>query len=239
MKLTEIFNMLSYGELSNLKIAGEDGVVPKEKYAKIITSVNLGLTALHNRFLLQVGTLYVDLIEGQQQYILKRLYQVGNPEGLRFVQYIRESDPTFADDIIRIEQVFDQNGRELGLNDPVNLYAVSTPNMSTLRVPLGLVKEEKVTSLTVLYRADHKRIVWEDKTFDPDDEEVELPYSHLQALVYYVASRIHNPTGFTDTNHEGNNYAAKYERECGNLEAQNLRVDTSETNTKTMRGGWV
>lgn len=239
MMLSEIFSQLSTGELNNLALAGEDGEIPKEKYERLVNHVNMGLVELHKRFLLRVGEVWVDLVPGQSQYVLKRLYQVGNREGRKLVQYIRESDPVFLDDIIKIEQVFDQSGTELGLNDPENLYSVVTPTMNTIRVPSDLVRDRNITSVRVQYRAKPEKIVWEDKFFDPSDTEVELSDVHLQALCYFIASRIHNPVGFSETVHEGNNYAAKFERECASLDAQNLRVDTSSTNTKPMRGGWV
>lgn len=239
MLLSEVFSQLSYGELTNLALAGPDGKIPKEKYERMVNHVNLGLTDLHKRFLLQAKDLVIDLVPDQTQYILKAIYQKGNPEGARFTQYIRQSSPMFANDIILIEQVFSDKGKELALNDETDPYSIRAVSMNTIRVPDILIKELNLTSVRVTYRANHERIVWEDKTFDPEDYEIELPDSHLQALLYYIASRVHNPVGFNEQMHEGNNYAAKYERECGSLLAQNLRVDTGNENSKPRRRGWA
>ncbi len=66
-----------------------------------------------------------------------------------------------------------------------------------------------------------------------------MPYSHLEPLLYYVASRINNPIGMANEFHAGNSYAAKYEKSCQELEMVNLRVDQGSQNTKLRQKGFV
>ena len=68
---------------------------------------------------------------------------------------------------------------------------------------------------------------------------MELPDAYLEALLYFVASRINNPIGMTNEFHAGNSYAAKYEQECARLEMLNLEVDQGYQNTRLRAGGWV
>lgn len=58
-------------------------------------------------------------------------------------------------------------------------------------------------------------------------------------LLYYVASRVHNSIGMTGEFNAGNNYSAKYEMSCQQLEQMNLRVDQDSQNSKLQRGSWV
>ncbi|WP_157719453.1 hypothetical protein [Pseudomonas oryzae] len=47
--------------------------------------------------------------------------------------------------------------------------------------------------LTVVYRADHLRLVMVEGAFDPAAVDIELPLSHEEALVYFVPSRLFSP----------------------------------------------
>jgi len=68
---------------------------------------------------------------------------------------------------------------------------------------------------------------------------VQLPDSHLEALLFFVASRVNNPIGMTNEFNAGNSYAAKFEAACQALEEQGLQVDQDSQNTRLHRGGWV
>lgn len=73
---------------------------------------------------------------------------------------------------------------------------------------------------------------------NPEITKVELPSSHLQALLYFVASRTYNPIGMTGEFNAGNNYNAKYEAECQGLEAAGLQVERGINNFKLNWSGW-
>jgi hypothetical protein len=90
-----------------------------------------------------------------------------------------------------------------------------------------------------VYRANHPIIVQGIGLFEPDRIDVELPYSHLEALLFYVASRVHTPTGMTNETNMGNTYYQKYEASCQQLEVSNLRVDQGSQNSRLYRNGWV
>lgn len=102
MKLIEIFNHLTYGELSQLSLGGTvNGEIPEAKYLALISSINLGLTALHTRFYLKEGQLKFVVSGEGATYDLER------------------------DDILKIEQVFTEEGHELGVNDYTDPYTLS------------------------------------------------------------------------------------------------------------------
>lgn len=152
---------------------------------------------------------------------------------------------SFEDDILKIERVYVSGGKELGLNDASDQYSCFTSSASTLRVPVeiagktsGIPVELVTDTLLVVYRANHPILV-KCAGFNPANIELELPYSHLEPLLYYVASRINNPIGMANEFHAGNSYAAKYEKSCQELEMVNLRVDQGSQNTKLRQKGFV
>lgn len=243
MRLQEILDQLSQGELSQLYTGEGLQGINSSNLSRVATAINTGLTALHTRFFLREERFKIQLQPGRFTYPLRAQYTQGNritPEEDQFIL------GDFKDNLLKVEQVFSDTGFELGLNDKDNPLAVMTPSMNILVVPEAIVQQHrdlpdelKTDTLTVVYRANHP-ILNEDVGLDDAEEyEVELPYSHLQALLYFVASRIHNPTGMLNQFHMGNSYEAKYELECQRLEMFNMQIDQGVSNNRLKRGGWV
>ena len=238
MKLSEVFSQLTYGELSQLNLGGAAaGSIDVGNYPQVVAHVNLGLLALYKRFHLKEGRLNFTLKSGVSYYPLD------TEEDVRFVQ--NKGEEEFADDILKVERVLTAAGYELGLNDLEDVYACTTPSDKMLRVPLAIAAQGmdlpsqlKTPTLTVVYRAQHPMLVV-TAAFNPAKVVVELPYTHLEALLLYVASRVHNPIGMTNEFHAGNSYAAKFEQACQQLELQNLRVDQGSQSNRLQRNGWV
>lgn len=236
MKLKEIFDQLTYGELSQMELGGmhndSPGIEPS-RYPMIINHINLGLNALYQRFPLKENSVKVELLPGVYTYTLNG-------------DFSENSTSDFQNDLIKVERVYTDTGRELGLNDENDSLAIITPSLQSIRVPEAIVnqshdlpKELLAKSLRVVYRASHPMLSTTG-TINPANIEVELPYSHLEALLYFVASRLHNPIGMTNEFHAGNSYAAKYEMVCQRLEAQNIRADQFNLSSSRLeRGGWV
>ena len=220
MKLSEIFNHLSSGELSQVALGQQvSGELPDQSQVYLISSINLGLTALHKRFFLREGEVEFELSSAGTVYNLQQ------------------------DDIHKIEKVFTAEGYELSLNNAADPYSCYTPSMGTLRVPDSFIYAQetlpdnlKTTMLKVVYRANHPII---GEVSDPERYNIALPYSHLEALLYFVASRVHNPIGMVNEFNAGNSWAAKYEVECARLEGQGNYIDIQQDNTKLSQKGFV
>ncbi len=220
MKLSEVFTQLTHGEMSQLALGGQVfGETPDEKAAILISHTNLGLTALYKRFNLKEQQLEFELSTSGDVYQLQR------------------------DDLLKIEKVMTVEGTELPLNNSIEPYSCFTPQLNQVRVPLDIVNqvaslpdEYKTTALRVVFRANHPKIP--DDTF-PETYDLELPYSHLEALLYYIASRVNNPLGASGNYHAGDSWAAKYEMECLRLSEKNLQVDEVVGNIRLVSNGWV
>lgn len=214
MKLKEIFDQLSYGELSQVSLGGgKSGEIIEPDFPKVAASVSLGLTSLYTRFPLKESTYVLTLVPGTTTYNL---------------QYLK--------DILKIERVYDAAGNELSLNVRDDPYSARTIGLKTLVLPSTLTG----STVKVVYRANH-RVLTEDDWQEPENCEIEIEPAFLQALLYFVASRVMNPTGFSGGNgfHEGNNYRTLFENECAMLEQMNVRVDEIGVNTRFKNAGWV
>lgn len=211
MTLDELFDDLTYGELSQLNLgdAGTQGVTVDNR-PHVVSLINRGLEVLHRRFLLKRGRLTVPLVEGQEEYPLAS-------ETLPFVrvEYV-EWPEGFSSDVIP------PRGQRpaLPLNDEGAELSLFTPNHRTLWVPQA-IWDYGARELTVVYRGGHKRIDKEESTTSPELIEVDLPEAFREPLLFYVASLVFNPLGFgVEGSHDGNNYAQKFEMACQQLETR-------------------
>ena len=248
MKLSEVFKQLSYGELSQLNIGGSgSGEINDADYDRLVAAINLGLTALHTRFPLCKKQLELQLVSGQGLYYLNRAYAVSNEESTEDPKYILDSnDNPFMDDLLKVVDVTTAEGVRLELNRRGSEWSLHTPTLVSLQVPEGMhtptssTPTEYVTgSLLVDYQANHLYLPAGVGEYRADTVELALPYPYLEALLYYVASRMHNPVGMVNEFHMGNSYSAKYEMACQLLERHNVSVDQVGVTTKFSDRGWV
>ena len=242
MTLQQIFDLLSQGELSQIHLGGTQGI-DESNWERVLGAVNLGLTELHKRFPLRREQITLQMQEGQLRYVLDTKYAATNRENPTTIKYLIDTsaDP-FNGRVLKIEKVFDSKGCELKLNRLGDSFdqahsTVRTPSYNTLILPTLL----PVQALTVEYRGNHPLLVKEQGYFNLEEVEVELPDTHLTALLYFVASRLFNPTGLSGNTafHEGNNYEAKFEAECVRLENDGYENSEQEENCRLRRNGWV
>ena len=238
MKLSEVFSQLATGELSQLNVVDSvTGEIAEAKYGQLVNHVNMGLTALYKRFLLKENRLKITLETSRINYPLN------TDSTLRFG--VETGSEDFEDDILKVERVYTDDEYELGLNDASDPYSCFNTSMTTIRVPSAIagrstdMPEKYLTyGLTVVYRANHPIIVM-GSSFDPARVDLELPYSHLEPLIFYIASRVNNPIGMTNEFHAGNSYAAKYEKSCAEIESKNIQIDVGSQNDRLASKGWV
>lgn len=223
MKLQEIFDQLTTGELSQISIGGQDaGVINENNHGKLVGLINLGLTALYKRFNLKERRITVPLQEDSETYELR------------------------IEDILKIEKVETDLGVAFALNQDGDAYSLFTPTMNTLRVPqvileqgVDLPDELRTLNMLVTYRANHPKLTAAYGALIPETKTIELPSSHLQALLYFVASRAHNPVGMTNEFGAGTAWYSRYEEECQRLMVENLHVDKVTVVDRIARGGWA
>lgn len=247
MTLQEIFDALSYGELSQIHMGdGPLGALSEENYPKMLGHVNLGLTALFKRFRLKENYLWLRLQPDQTTYKLTISVTQSATKSKEPVRYILDADSPYMDDLLKVEKVETLLGKELFLNDHTNPLSVHTPSTKVLEVPLAIVNHEpslpadlRTDRLKVRYRATHPKIKVPIGYFDPERVEISLPEAYLQALLYFVASRCHAPMGISNEVQVANIWTGRYEAECLRLEQENLQIDVVPYNMRLLKNGWV
>lgn len=238
MRLQEIFDSLKSSEFSQLSIGGAGpGVIDETNYSAAVGFVNLGLMALFRRFALKTGSLDLQLHEAIDDYRLVLDCAVSATRSKQPVRYILDSAMApFEDDVIKVERVLDAMGEDLPLNKENDPWSVVTPSSTRLKVP-SLVPRQV---LSVVYRAHHPKLSVGMGYFDPARVEVDLPDTHLEALLYFIAARAHTPMGAgAGEGAAAMGYLARYEAVCSELEGKGLQVDKSYTPDRLRANGWV
>lgn len=227
MKLIDVVRQLRAGELSKLSLGTQDDII------NLFPHINLALTALHTRFPLRMKSVDIQQYDHISDYVLDRAFAQTNDESGELYKYILDTQAApFIEDIIKIEQVFDELGCELPLNDIVRYESVYTPNYNTIQV--GRPNGDMMMSVT--YRADHPKIL--DST-DPNTFEVQISHSYLEPLLYFVAARVNSVMPSLDGQNTSNNFLMRYENACALLEQKTVLHKDEPSNMKLRDNGWV
>jgi hypothetical protein len=238
MTLDDIYEAIATGELSQV-ILGNDGdgtmAIPADRRKQIRHSVQLGLTDLHTRFLIREKSFIVNRVTDKTVYLLDKRFAVSNTGSTETTKYIDDSADPFVDDLLKIDRIMDSEGKEVLLNEIDDELSVRTLADNLISVPAELETE----TLQIFFRANHPQINKYLADSAPMTVTLALPDKYLQALLYYIASRGLNPTGFSgERMHEGNNFAMKYEMECQRLQALGAGIESHSSNIRPIDPGW-
>ena len=250
MLLNDIYDQLAYGELRQLvlgsgNIDSDELGLSQENRRRLLPFVRSGLTELHQRFLLRESEFILELVDGKVAYNLAYAFAQSNGDSAEPVKYINDSAETFEDNLMRVERVYGTyRGEEypLTLNELRNKAALRTPRYDCLVLPSDTEEAPwllETTSLRVVYRAGHPPIDTVLANGSPDKVTIYLHSVYLDALVFYIASRVTNPQGAAEGFHDGNNYAAKFEQAVLQLKQENYDLDEDEGHSKLEDRGFA
>lgn len=237
MKLAEIFNQLTFGELSQHYVGGREdgGAMNPNQYWAIIPLIDLAMTKLYTRFQLRTEEVIVELDNDISIYKLHSDYAQTNTTSTQPTKYIADSaaEP-FEDNLISIRAIYNELGEEYRLNDESFWGALMTPSYNTIQHPYA----DKENVMHVVYQAGPTKIALESGG-DPREYEVDLPDALLDALLYFVAARLH--TGLVSQETEGMNmqYRQLFEEACRKAEELGLFREVNWGNTKFNEQGWI
>lgn len=244
MKLQDVYDQLSYGELRlTFMGAGKEGSsTDKPDFMRLLPSMVLGLTSLHSRFRLREGTMTVALTEGRASYVL--MSQFAESENATNPIILDSADP-FKDNLLKIEKIYgicDGVEYRIPLNNTTVKHGIRTPTMTSLLLPTDTDEAPwllETTELRVVYRQDHPALDLAVANAAPTEVTVELPPSHLQALLLFMASRIVTPMGMDPgVMHDGNNFQLKYDTACSELQDLGLEIDEVVATDQPEINGW-
>ena len=235
MKLSELFNYLTYGELNNLKVGGkEDGGIYPKYSDEVVTYITQGLSALHSRFELKQNELVIQQFEEITDYIIQPEYSQYNEDSTEPKRWIMDlPNSPYSGDLIRISEVFNEGGVRMPLNDSMDPTSMTTPRFDILQMPMP----DPENAYAVLYVADHDPI---DLTnLAPKDININIPTPLVRALVLYVSSLAHTAVGSPEGVNTGFAKMQEYEAVCIGMELQGTIAKETWELDKIRRDGWV
>ena len=236
MLLSDFFTVLSTGELGGVVLGNRNGTgIAVEDYSTVVSHINLGLTALHTRLLLREEEVFVKEYDNIQLYYLLPQYAISNTASTEPYKYIVDSVfQPFQGNVLKIEQVFNEIGLDLPINDPNNRMSVHTPQYNCLQIPFAYA----TNAVSVIYRANHPRIVV-GAGFDPAQVTLEIPDQVVEALACYVGARAFIGNAADNGKNDVNLHLTRFEQLVQQLEQADLLNSNGGTNLKLRDNGWV
>jgi len=231
--LKEVLEHLSYGELSQLTIGGSTlGSTDAGAYPQIVSYINLGLMDLYKKFLLSEKEVIIQQFANINEYIVDSANSVS--DGSATYQYVRDSVLfPFENDLLKIENVFDEEGTPLPLNDCNDDTSVFTTRYDTLYVQ----SPNDENALSVIYRAAPVKL--STTSPDPDTMEIFLPDVLLTALLAFIGHRVHKPLS-GETNRQSSDYLGTYLALCAEADLYgSTNKDQTDNHFKFSDNGWV
>ena len=234
MTLQEFLDRLARGKISNLSIC-EKGKVKPSEIPKVVDALNEALLRLHTQLPLKEKSVIVELYEGRTEYPLTSEHSVRNAKGNiydRFDYYIMDTEANpFIDDILVIQEVWDDLDRERPLNDPVDPLAVFTPEQNFISVNYS----PDVRVLNIVYRAKHIILTQEKLT-----DKVDIPSNLYGALLSYTAYLLHSNLNTEVAVQNSQKYFAEYQNIIQEvIQNGTIAPDKLANGIKFFKRGWV
>jgi len=217
MLLSDFFNYLTYGELSQMDFGGEEiGEVTLANYPNIISNVNAGLIELYKRFPLSVKKEVVTYVPDQENYTLT------------------------ASDLLVVEKITNEAGESYPFNDANNEISIFQTSFNTISIPFDINNTEEEfadtdTTVTVVYKAAPARIPLD--TTDATSVTLPITDQYLEPLLNYVTYRIFS--GINANNPDTVNYYNKFEAACALLRNVGMFHKDAPTNLRLENNGWL
>lgn len=234
MFLSEVFEYLTYGELAALSLGGiESNGISTLDQPRIINNINLALIELYTKFPLKTSQVNLQLYEHIALYTLHTDYAQTNDVSTELYKYINDSDENpFTNDILIIDNVFNEAGDEYPINEGKEEFSVFTPSYNTLQVPFS----QDDNTLDIMYRASPPLLT--TTGVDPTTTWVPIPYQLLSCLIAYTLHKIHSVIGSGESNQAGM-YFNKYKEAVALVQHTGLIIIENNLNEKLDNGGWV
>lgn len=220
MKLSTFLEMLTEVELSQHIFGGldEDGRLLK-RY-ELVNLINRGLEDLHTRFLIKKGELYLNVDTS-----VRERYDVSDESLI-----LTEDIPL---NIIKILEVWDECGEQMSFNTIHRRRGCGEVCGNEIQMldKTTLIFNRCCGCFKVIYHKGPdllKKPVSVDR-FQPEKMELDISLEYIDALIYYVVSRLFsiNPPmeGYAAPYSPSITYSRKYEEECNRLKDLNFEID--------------
>lgn len=237
MLLSDLFALLSVGELSNLAMSNNgSGLINPTQQPKLVAYANDGLLRLYSRFVLKENDVLIQLYEHITFYHLipkfaENYVHIPGADGHNeLIRYLLDSPmEPFTDELIKVTSIYDQFGEELPLNDEEKRNSCFTPQAKLLQVPNPIQDR----CLNVRYQQRHEKLLGKL------DQYISLPDVLEGALTAYIAYKVFSHMNTADSNSKAQEFSGTFESICTEATDRDLVSSSiSQSNTRFSRGGW-
>lgn len=235
LTVQELFERLSYAELSSLSVGMEgDGEVTEHGQPRIIHHIGVALSSLYSRFLHKRSELVLQATEGVQKYVLDKAHAESDTTPNTVPRYIRDvslMEEPFQDDLIKILSIRRQNEPKVPGDLVWNretLFSINARNNdeTSARIlthnSLRLLTAEPGELFHIEYQANHPKL---DSQLGAD-QIIEIMPSLEEALQARVAASVFS--GMTGEIHVAiaNGHMSRYEQLCQMAALDDLLQET-------------
>lgn len=236
MILKDIIDELRLGELSGANLGDNDkeGVTPYN-YEKLVSYINSALTAIHSRIPLRVREVLLEEQSTITVYQLDRNFAKSNATSTAPVKYLNDLADPFDDAVLRVESVYNAEGTELPLDDMTANNSIFRPTLTSLQVPFPVTGNV----LSVIYRANHSKLIYSNDLAVLLNQRIELPPSYSGCIVAYVMYKYKSSFDSAESQNSATAYMALFEQLVSSLKDFGLVPENNLTITKLEQNGWV
>jgi len=230
----EIFEALTFGELSPYKIGGAaQGQIAEADYPKVMSAINRGVNKIQLDLRLNENSVRLKLIEGVLTYAIHSKHSLIT--GTDPIKFVDDSIyQPFEDDILEIRQIFNKQGTELPINKRNRADSLFVPAHNVIQHPF--VKDGDVLAVIYSkYNRPRKVVTAEEAktTYLP------IPDYTLEALYSFVASIMSAGISTQQEIGDSQQHRAEYVRLINELKDNPVLPDAEYFNTKLTDNGLV
>lgn len=234
MSILDVMNELTHGELSQYAFGGADnGIIQECHYPKVMSAINRGINQIQQDLSLIENSMRIKMIEGVLTYPIHSRHSIVN--GSHPVKYVDDSlHAPFEDDILRILQVYNKQGRQLPINEVNNIESIYIPQHNVIQNPFA--RDGDVLGIIYTRFTRPLQVVTEEEaaiTYLP------IPDYTLPALYAYVSARMTAGITTAQEIEDSGNSMSNYEQIIAKLKYTPAIQEGVYLNTKLTDNGFV
>lgn len=236
MLLRNVIEDLRLGELSGANL-GENEVegISPFNYEKLTNYVNSALTAIYTRLPLRIRQVLLVQDDTITIYKMQSKYALSNTNSLEPIKYLDDTTDPFDDTLLKIDEVYNEIGNELVLDDMSNQESLFRPSPTSLQVPYPVTGNV----LAVIYRSNHEKLVYDADVDTLLNQYIDLPEQFMPCIINYVMYKYRSSFDTPESQQAAMLAMQTFEQSLSLLKGFGLTPEDNLTSTKLEQNGWV
>ena len=236
MFLRDVIDELRLGELSgaNLGENANEGVSPFN-YEKLTNYVNSALIAIYTRLPLRIRHVLLEQENTITIYKFNSKFAQTNTTSSEPIKYLNDLTDPFDNSLLKIDEVYNESGIEMVLDDLSNKDSLFRPTMTSLQVPYPVSGK----TLEIIYRSAHEKLNYSTNENTLLDQIVDLPVTFLPVIVNYVMYKHRGAMDTPESQQQAMLSMQMFEESIKTLNNYGFVPEDRFTSEKLEKNGWV